>query len=135
MQNSKFIRFILFLFGAIAIGIGFALLFFPIAFETSAGIFLDKNISLLSEIKAYGGIILSSGVIILLGAFINRLLPLSIGLSSLLYLSIGISRILSMFIDGIPTQTLVLATIAEITIGLISLFVFLKVDKPAITKE
>lgn len=132
MKKIKFIRIALFSFGTIAIGIGGALLFFPVSFEASAGIVLDENTGLLSEIRAYGSLILSGGIIILLGAFINRLLSLSIGLSSLFYLSIAISRIISMSMDGIPSQTLVLATITETIIGLISLYMFLMIGKRAV---
>ena len=131
MKKIKFIRIALFLFGSIAIGIGGALLFFPIPFQASAGIILDENIGLLSEMRAYGSLILSSGIIILSGAFTNRLLSLSIGLSCLFYLSIAVSRIISMVMDGIPTQTLVSATIAETMIGLISLYMFLMIGKQA----
>lgn len=135
MKKIKFIRIALFLFGTIAIGIGGALLFFPVSFEASAGIILGKNIGLLSEIRAYGSLILSGGIIILLGAFTNRLLPISIGLSSLFYLSIAVSRIISMVMDGVPSQTLVLATITETIIGLISLYMFLMIDKQALVQS
>lgn len=129
MEKIKFIRIALFLFGIIATGIGGALLFFPVSFEASAGIVLDKNISLLSEIRAYGGMIVSGGIIVLLGGFFEKLLRLSSGVSSLFYLSLGLSRIVSLFIDGIPSEALVIACIAEIIIGLASLFMFLKIGK------
>lgn len=130
MQNSKFIRATLFSFSMVAIGIGSALLFFPVVFESLAGIHLDQNSSLLSEIRAYGGLIFSGGIMISLGAFINNLLRLSFAVSSLLYLSIGSSRLISMFLDGIPAPSLLSATIAEITIGLISLFLFSRLNSP-----
>ncbi|WP_057935722.1 DUF4345 domain-containing protein [Algoriphagus resistens] len=129
MEKIKFIRVALFLFGFIATGIGGALLFFPVSFEASAGIVLDENISLLSEIRAYGGIILSGGIIVFLGSFFDKLLLISSGVSSLFYLSLGLSRLISLFIDGVPSQALVTAGIAEILIGLVSLLMFLKIDK------
>lgn len=129
MENIKFIRIALFLFGIIATGIGGALLFFPVSFEASAGIALDKNISLLSEIRAYGGMILLGGIIVFLGSFFDKLQQIASGVSSLFYLSIGLFRIVSLFFGGIPSKALVIAGIAELVIGLVSLVMFLKIGK------
>ena len=129
MKNFEFVRIALILFGLIGILIGGALLFAPITFESSAGIMLDDNISLLSEIRSYGGMVLSGGVIILLGAFIPSLTYTSLVIASLLYLSIGISRIFAIAVDGIPSGSLVSAMIAEIVIGGICVLMLLKRDK------
>ncbi len=126
MEKINFIQISLFLFGAIAIVIGGALLVVPVSFEASAGIDLDNNISLLSEIRAYGGMTFFSGIIILLGAFFSKLLRLSLGLSALLYLSLGLSRLVGLLVDGIPSQILITALILEILFGLLSVFMFLK---------
>lgn len=129
MQKAKLIRIALFLFGIIAIVIGGALLLFPVEFESSSGIILDQDVNLLSEMRAYGGMLLFGGIIILLGAFMEKLMHVSIGVSCFLYLSIGLSRLFGMLLDGMPAHALVLATILELVIGGISLYIFLKAEK------
>lgn len=130
MEKSKVVRVLLMVSGIIGIGIGGALLFVPVAFEASAGINLGEDLNLLSEIRAPGGALLSGGIIIFLGAFIPKLTHMSLVLSSLFYLSYGFSRVLSMMIDGIPHNSLLSATIIEIIIGLLSLFLLCKFGKP-----
>lgn len=129
MENSKLVKVLLVIAGMIGIAIGGALLFDPVAFEASAGISLGENINLLSEVRAPGGALLAGGILILLGAFISKLTHTSVVLASLFYLSYGFSRILSMIIDGVPNTSLVMATVIEIIIGILSisvLFNFLK---------
>jgi hypothetical protein len=129
MENSKLVKAFLVVSGTIGTAIGGALLFVPVAFEASAGINLGANINLLSEIRAPGGTLLVAGILILLGAFISRMAYTSILLSSLFYLTYGLSRVLGIMIDGVPGESLVIATIAELIIGLISLFVLYNFKK------
>lgn len=130
MEKSKLVKALLVVAGISGIVIGGALLFNPVAFEASAGISLGKeNINLLSEVRAPGGALLAGGILILLGAFISKLTQTSVVLASLFYLSYGFSRILSMVVDGVPTTSLVMATVVEIIIGMLSvsiLFAFRK---------
>ncbi len=125
MEKSKLVKVLLVVSGITGIGIGGALLFTPVAFEASAGINIGNDINLLSEVRAPGGTLLVAGVLIIIGAFISRMAYTSSLLSSLFYLSYGFSRIFSMVMDGVPSESLVIATIAEIVIGLLSLFVFI----------
>lgn len=126
MQNLKIIKTVIFISGLTAAGIGLALLFFPVAFQSTSGIILGDNVNLLSETRAPGGLLFSSGLLILLGTFIPRLTFTAIVLSTLIYLSYGISRIFSMVIDGIPSESLVIATVLEIIIGLAAVYALLK---------
>ena len=129
MEKSKVVQVFLIISGIIGMGIGGALLFAPVAFEASASINLGENINLLSEIRANGGALLSGGILILLGAFSSKLTHISLILSSLFYLSYGFSRVLSMIIDGIPHDSLLSATVVEIIIGLLSLFLLNRFTK------
>lgn len=126
MEKSKVVQVVLIISGIIGISIGGALLFAPVAFEASAGINLGEDINLLSEIRANGGALLLGGILILLGTFISKLTHTSLILSSLFYLSYGFSRVLSMIIDGLPHNSLLSATVVEIIIGLLSLFLLIK---------
>jgi len=129
MNESKFVKVVLFISGIIGISIGGALLIDPIGFESSSGIILGGDINLLSELRAQGGTLLTAGILIILGAFVSSLTYTSVIISGLFYFSYGISRVMGMAIDGIPHDILVLATIAEIVIGLLSIYIFIKFRK------
>ncbi len=129
MGNSIAAKIFLVVSGLIGIVIGGALLFFPVAFHASSGISLGDNVNLLSETRAPGGTLVAAGALIALGAFNPRTAPTSFLISSLFYLSYGVSRLYSLFVDGIPHSSLVVAMGCEIAIGLLSLFVLLKANK------
>jgi uncharacterized protein DUF4345 len=129
MEKSIATTALLAIAGITAIVIGGALLFVPAAFQASVGITLADNINLLSETRASGGSLLSAGILIALGALSSRMVRTSLLISSLFYLSYGAARVLGMIVDGIPHNTLVAATGYEIVIGLLSLFMLLKVRR------
>lgn len=126
MKNSKVLKSILIISGLIASAIGAAILFSPVAFYTTNGIELGANASLLNEIRAPGGALLVSGLLIISGAFVNKLTFTSIVVSTLLYLSYGLSRVMSIAIDGMPTEELVQAAVLEIAIGVACVFTLVK---------
>jgi hypothetical protein len=126
MKNSKVLKTILFFSGLLLTVVGAAILFAPVASSARNGIELGSNISLLNDVRASGGVVLGSGVLILLGAFMARLTFTSTVVSIVIYLSYGISRILSIVMDGMPVEGLVRATIVEILIGLVGVFALIK---------
>jgi hypothetical protein len=126
MKNSNVVKTVLILSGLIASGIGGTIVFDPVAFYATYGIELAGNINLFNEIRAPGGALLAGGILIMLGAFVDKLTFTSVVVSTLLYLSYGLSRILSMAIDGMPAEGLVQAAALEIVIGLVCVFVFVK---------
>jgi len=126
MKNSKMLKTILIISGLIASGIGAAILFSPVAFYAAYGIELGGNFSLLNEIRAPGGALLASGILIISGAFVDRLAFTAVVVSTLLYLSYGLSRVMSIAIDGMPTEGLVQAAVLEIITGLACIFALVK---------
>ncbi len=111
-------RAILALGGLVGLGIGLAMLLIPDAFHGSAGIVLDGNASLMSEMRAFGGVLLALSLVVLLGAVISQLTFTAAVVASLVYLSYGLSRLLSMAMDGMPSEMLIGATALEILMGL-----------------
>jgi len=111
-------RAILALGGLVGIGIGLAMLLIPDTFHGSAGIVLDENASLMSEMRAFGGVLVALSLVVLLGSVISQLTFTAAVVASLVYLSYGLSRLLSMAIDGMPSEMLVGATALEILMGL-----------------
>jgi len=126
MKTSKVIKAVLFVSGLIAMVIGGYILIIPTAFYLTYGIDLGTNISMLNEIRASGGALLATGILIFSGAFLSRMTFTSLVVATFLYLAYGLSRILSTTIDGTPTEGLVQASILEIVIGLVCVFALVK---------
>jgi len=126
MKNSKVFKIILIISGLIASGIGAAILFSPVDFYATYGIELGDNLNLLNEIRAPGAALLTSGILIMSGAFIDKLTFTAVVVSTLLFLSYGLSRVMSIAIDGMPIEGLVQAAALEIIIGLACAFVLIK---------
>jgi len=122
VKNSMLLRAMLGISGLIASGLGGAILLDPASFYAANGVQLGTNVSLLNEVRASGGALLASGLIILSGAFVTRMMFTSALVSSALYLAYGISRLLAMALDGVPARGLVNATVVELVIGLALLF-------------
>ena len=120
------LKTILIISGLIASGVGAAILFSPVAFYASYGIEPGGNINLLNEIRAPGGALLASGILITSGAFVDKLAFTAVVISTLLYLSYGLSRVMSIVIDGMPAEGLVQAAVLEIVIGLACIFALVK---------
>ncbi|MEM6256395.1 MAG: DUF4345 domain-containing protein [Cyanobacteria bacterium P01_D01_bin.156] len=115
----------LFLFasGLLLLVIGGTILLVPHAFYASDGIMLGNDPSLLSEIRAPGGLLTGSAVLILIGTFRHGLRSLALTLTTLVYGSFGLSRLLSLTLDGIPSNNLMTATAIELTVATISLII------------
>ncbi len=129
MQNSAVLKTILTVAGLIGAGVGGAILLIPEAFHATTGIRLSGDVSLLNEMRASGGALLASGVLVMSGAWIPKLAFTSAMVASMLYLSYGLSRVLSMVIDGMPDPGLVQVAGLEIVIGTVCVFALAKYRK------
>ena len=126
MKNSKVLKTILTISGLMASVVGAAILFTPVDFYATYGIEVGGNFSLLNEIRAPGGALLASGILIMSGAFVDKLAFTAVVVSTLLYLSYGLSRVMSITIDGMPAEGLVQAAALEIVTGLACVFALVK---------
>ena len=114
---------IIFLFaaGLLLLVIGGTILLIPHTFYASDGIILGNDPSLLSEIRAPGGLLAGSAVLILIGTFRHELRSLALTLTILVYGSFGLSRLLSLALDGMPSNNLMTATVIELVVAASSL--------------
>ena len=103
--------------GSLLLVIGTLILIFPHTFYASNGIELGHQASLLTEIRAPGGLLIGCGAIIILGVFRQGLTRPALVLSVLVYGTYGVAHFLSMAIDGIPAGSLVAAAIVELVIA------------------
>ncbi|MEV0680344.1 DUF4345 domain-containing protein [Actinosynnema sp. NPDC050436] len=109
---------ILLVAGGILALIGAATLLFPTAFHGLTGTDVEGSAALLSELRAPGGALVAIGVLVVAGAFQPPLAAASSLVGALTYLSYAASRVLSSALDGLPPTKLLIATAAELALGL-----------------
>ena len=132
MKSSIALKVVLVIAGLMFTGVGIFSLLAPVAFVARNGVDIAGNISLLNDVRGYGGVLLGGGLIILAGAFIRSLTFTSALLGAVLYLLFAIGRAVSFALDGLPADTLVKATVVEFVVGLACLVVLLRFrEKPA----
>ncbi|PCI38367.1 MAG: hypothetical protein COB50_02460 [Thiotrichales bacterium] len=134
MKNSIVIKAILLISGLILIAVGAGILCSPVVFFAADGVSVAAgNVDLLSTIRASGGALLSAGTLVIAGIFIKRLTFTSMLVSIVMYLSYGFSRIISMLVDGMPNNGLVVTAVIEIMIGMICVFAMCKYREKLVT--
>jgi len=133
MEFSKTIKALQIIAGVVGIIIGTGMAFIPIAFQSSAGIVLGDDLSLLSETRAPGSVLLIGGIVILLSVFKREWRRIGLVLTALLYLGYGFGRTISLAFDGIPHQSLLIALILELVLGGLALLVLWRSNKVAIS--
>lgn len=121
MKNSKILSGILILLGLLLTMLGAWRLFDPIAFFENSGLVLSQEAGLLSEARATGGIVLGFGLVILMGAFIQKLSYTSTLAAIVVFFGFGIARIISFALDGNPGEGIIQGIIFEFVLGLIAL--------------
>ena len=73
MKNSKALKGILILLGLLLTMLGCWRLFDPIEFFENSGLILSNNVGLLNEARATGGVVVGFGLLLLMGAFNQKL--------------------------------------------------------------
>ncbi len=104
--------------GLVLLVIGVALLLDPLGFAASNGALLPNDASVLSEVRAPGGLLTVVGLLMLACLFSARHLPTGLWAGGVVYCSYGSARLLGLLIDGMPSSTLVQAMTVEWIIGL-----------------
>ena len=112
-----FSRIILCVAGVLLLLIGAGILFTPHAFFATNGVVLGHEPSLMSEIRAPGGLLFGCAVVMLIGVARTSVTWAALKFGAIVYGSYGAARFFSMAIDGMPSFSLVGAAILEILIG------------------
>ena len=97
--------------------IGSALLLAPGDFLALSHVFVDDDPSLFSELSAPSVLLLLAGFFMLLGAFRRRHSELALSIGALVYGSYGLGRLVSMVLHGVPSASLVAATLIELAVA------------------
>lgn len=112
--------------------IGGALMFTPKAFLETSHVFVERDPGLMSELTAPSGVLIISGVFMILGAVKLRLTNPALMIGAIVYGSYGVGRLVSMALHGIPSHSLVAATVIEL--GVAAVLVTLRLNPTTKTK-
>jgi len=126
LRSSRLVTAILALAGLSFIAVGSAILFAPHPFYASTEVELGDSATLLSDIHGLGALIVSSGVLIALGALVPRFAFVSALVGAVAYLSYVAARLLSLAVDGQPGPSVLGALAAELLLGLACLFALIR---------
>lgn len=103
--------------GALGVLIGVSLMFSPKAFLAMSNVLIDDDPGLLSELTAPSGILILGGALMIFAASRLRFASLALFLGAAVYGSYGIARLVSIALHGLPSDTLISATIIELTVA------------------
>ena len=116
-MNRPLTRILLLLAGLTLFVIGAALLLVPHAFFAQNGITLGEDPSLLSEIRAPGGLLVVCAVVILRGVFWRDMMRQALLLAVMVYGAFGVSRLLAIALDGMPSESLLWSAGIELVLA------------------
>ena len=116
-MTYPFTRIFLAVSGAIAALIGISILFIPHTFFASNHIALGTDPNMMSEIRAPGGLLLASGVVMVCGAIMRSVLRAGLLTSAVVFSMYDVSRLVSLALDGVPSSSILGALVIELVVG------------------
>ncbi len=120
--------------GAILGLIGGALMFAPKAFLETNHVFIDRDSGLMSELTAPSGLLILTGALMILGAFKLRYANLALLIGAIVYGSYGLGRLVSMMLHGLPSGSLITATVIEFAVAVVLLVLRLSTSTRVVTQ-
>ena len=93
----------------------------------NSGIKLENDASLLNEIRGVSTIMLSAGLILTLGIFIEKLTFTSLFIASLIFLGFAIGRLVSLKVDGKPSKQITQGILFELVLGTANVFCLINI--------
>lgn len=126
LKSDYLTKALLIIAGICGVLVGIALTFFPINFSASNGIDVAGNTNLLNVTRSEGGALLACGILVVSGAFVQKLTYSALLISVVLYASYGLARFFSIAIDGMPEYNLLYTAVLEIVLGGLSAIAFFR---------
>ncbi len=103
--------------GALLGSIGGAFLVSPKAFLEMSHVFIENDPGLLSELAAPSGVLILTGGLMLLAAIKLRFAKPALVAGAIIYASYGLGRLVSMVLHGVPSESLIMATLIELAVA------------------
>jgi len=88
----------------------------------NSGIKLANDVNLLNEMRGVSALMLTGGILILLGIFIPQFTFTSFVVASLTFLGFAIGRLLSIGLDGKPNKLVIQGLFSELVLGAANIF-------------
>ena len=107
-------------------------MFAPKAFLETSHVFIDRDPGLMSELTAPSGILIITGALMILGAFKLRFANIALLIGAIVYGSYGLGRLVSMGLHGLPSASLITATVIEFAVAVVLLTLRLSASTPAV---
>ena len=107
--------------GLLLLFIGGGILLVPHAFHAGNGIALGADPSLLSEVRAPGGLLVASALFLICGSFKAALRLDALRLAVMVYGSFGLARLVALAVDGVPSAGLLGSTAIELIVAALGL--------------
>lgn len=105
--------------GLLLSSIGMSITLSPESFYAVSGIDIGQSASLRSELRAPAVFLFMIGLMMMAALWLKQLRANVLLLAALLFLSYAVARMIGMASDGIPSQTLVEATVIEWVAGVL----------------
>lgn len=126
IQHSTLLKVILGIAGILVLLPGVFAFFNPIGFTARNGADISGLMSVLNDYRAAGGMMLGSGIVILLGVIHSRMAFTSTVVAIMAHMTLAFGRLLSLFSDGTPAKGLVAAMVVEAVVGVLAVFALVK---------
>ena len=126
MKESMVFKVILIVLALTLVVFGGWRLVDPIGFLTFNGLELSDDAGLLSEVRGAGGIIMVSGFVVGLGAFLHVWSRTSVVLAAMVFLPLGLGRLMGLALDGSPGAGVIQGMAIELVFGVLALFAFFR---------
>ena len=126
MKESMVFKVILIVLALTLVVFGGWRLVDPIGFLTFSCLELSYDAGLLSEVRGAGGIIMVSGLVVGLGAFLQAWSRTSVLLAVMVFLPLGLGRLMGHALDGSPGAGVIQGMAIELVFGVRALYAFFK---------
>ena len=126
MKESRVFKVILIVLALTLVVFGGWRLVDPIGFYTFSGLGLSDVAGLLSEVRGAGGIIMVSGLVVGLGAFLQAWSRTSVLLAVMVFLPLGLGRLMGLALDGSSGAGVIQGMAIELVFGVLALYAFFK---------
>lgn len=103
--------------GLTALTIGAFILFAPHAFYAGYGITLGEDANVLSELRAPGAGLAGFGLLMLLGIWRHRMLPVAMAVALTVFIAFPAGRLVGLAVDGMPSGSVIGALVVELIIA------------------